>query len=250
MTNRLFRRVIVGATGIVVGWALCAGPGNAAATAPPDSTPPTSVPAEEGAQGTVIGGDAVEQPADAVPQTLPLIPARAGCTPPPLPQVVFIGTVTDQDYRSVQFQIESIRDGSPAPYETDGRISVRFGHEAQYLKLGDQYLVSAMRDPDLGILVSRLTDPVENFGGDEVIGVNESDVRCPDYEDPERTLHPDGTAVEVNILEPLGDAGGQLLAAILLPLGVVFGAIFALSLVRISFDGIARFLIRDSRRYP
>ena len=57
-------------------------------------------------------------------------------------------------------------------------------------------------DPDLGLLVSRVTPVVENFGGDEVIGVSESDVDCPVFDDPMRTLHLDGTPVEASVLEP------------------------------------------------
>lgn len=228
-----------------VAWLAWPAQASVTATAPPDSTPPTTVPPEpEAEQGTVIGGDVVEQPVNATPDTLPLLPEPAGCKAPPLPHVVFLGTAVAQDYRTVDFQIDSVRGGTPAPYATDGVVGVRFGNEAQYLVVGEQYLVSAMRDPDLGVLVSRLAPPVEDFGGDEVIGVNESDLRCPQYEDPERTLYPDGSPVDTNILEPLVEARGQLLAALLVPVGVVFGAIFALSLVRISLNGMARFMLR------
>ena len=88
-------------------------------------------------------------------------------------------------------------------------IDVRYGLDAQYLDDGESYLVSAVVDPDLGYLVSRATEPTENFGGDEVIGVSETDVDCPKYEDPMRTLHTDGTPIDGGVLDPFFDGQGS-----------------------------------------
>jgi hypothetical protein len=106
--------------------------------------------------------------------------------------------------------------GRPDPVRRRRSIDVRYGLDAQYLDDGEEYLVSAVVDPDLGVLVSRVTDPIEHFGGDEVIGVSESDVNCPDFEDPMRTLHLDGTAIEGGVLDPFFDARIRILGSILL----------------------------------
>ena len=127
--------------------------------------------------------------------TLPLVPVPQGCAAPTLPHIVFVGKVVDRDYRSVRFEIEQIRAGRPDPFSSGDLIDVRYGLDAQYLDDGGRYLVSAPRSsPELGFLVSRVAEPIADFGGDEVIGVSESDVNCPEFEDPMRTLNIDGTA--------------------------------------------------------
>ena len=192
------RRVLFGVLLARRRWPWSAWPAHA--QQPPDTTapPPTSVPPEGGAtepeSGVTGGGTEGEQP----PVTLPLVPVPEGCTAPPLPHIVFVGKVVDRDFRSVRFEIEQIRAGQAAPFASDNEIDVRYGLDAQYLHDGERYLVSAPVDPDLGLLVSRVTPVVANFGGDEVIGVSESDVNCPAFENPLRTLHLDGTPVEAN----------------------------------------------------
>jgi hypothetical protein len=92
----------------------------------------------------------------------------------------------------------------------------------------------------LGLLVSRVTEPIEDFGGDEVIGVSESDVTCPPFEEPRRTLHVDGTPIDAGLLDPLDGARPQILGAILLPLAVGVGVIFLLAMLRLGISGFAR----------
>jgi len=179
----------------------------------------------------------------------PLVPVPEGCEAPPTPQAVFVGKVVDRDYRSVRFQIESVRAGSPGPYLVgDDRIDVRYGLDAQYLDDGQEYLVSAVVHPDLGLLTSRVTDPIENFGGDEVIGVSETDVDCPPFEDPMRTLHVDGTPVEASMLQPFFSARMRILGALAIPAGVALGAIFLLATLRLSATGLYRSLVRSPGR--
>ena len=155
--------------------------------------------------------------------TLPLVPVPVGCTAPPLPHIVFVGKVVDRDFRSVRFEIEQIRAGQAAPFASDNEIDVRYGLDAQYLHDGERYLVSAPVDPDLGLLVSRVTPVVANFGGDEVIGVSESDVNCPAFENPLRTLHLDGTPIEADPLKPFLDSRVRILGAVLVPIAVALG---------------------------
>jgi len=179
----------------------------------------------------------------------PLVPVPEGCDAPATPQTVFVGKVVDRDYRSIRFEIESVRAGCPGPYVVNGdRIDIRYGLDAQYLDDGEEYLVSAVVHPDLGLLTSRVTDPIENFGGDEVIGVSETDVDCPAFEDPMRTLHVDGTPIEASMLQPFFSARVRLLGALLIPAGVAIGAIFVLATLRLSVSGLYRGLVRSPGR--
>jgi hypothetical protein len=179
----------------------------------------------------------------------PLIPVPEGCSAPLQPHVVFIGEVIDRDYRTVRFEIDRIRAGDPAPFGFDGdEIDVRYGLDAQYLDDGDTYLVSAVVHPDLGLLTSRVTDPIEHFGGDEVIGVSETDVDCPVFEDAARTLHVDGTPVDASLLEPFFGAKPRIVAALVIPPAVALGVIFALATFRLSVTGLFNSIFRPTRR--
>ena len=219
-------------------------PGAALAQEPPATTAPPEPPTEQ--ESGVTGGGATggEQP----PVTLPLVPVPAGCSAPALPHVVFVGTVGDRDYRSIRFEIEQVRAGWPEPFATGNVIDIRYGLDAQYLRDGERYLVAALVDPDLGFLVSRVTPVVENFGGDEVIGVSESDVTCPVFDDPMRTLHLDGTTVQAKMLEPFFGARVRILGAMLLPLAIAVGAVFLLATFRLSLSGIYHSVSGAGRR--
>jgi hypothetical protein len=197
---------------------------------------------DEGDEGTVTGG------ADAPPVTLPLVPVPTGCEAPRMPHIVFIGEVVERDYRTVRFSIERVRSGRPDPFATNGLVDVRYGLDAQYLDDGELYLVSAVVDPDLGFLVSRTTPPIEHFGGDEVIGVSETDVDCPDYEDPMRTLHPGGTEIDGGVLEPLLDSKVRIAGSFLIPFAVATGVIFVLAMFRLSLAGLYHSIVDGGRR--
>ncbi len=231
------RRALI--VGVMAAGVLGAAFGNPSASiaAPPVTDPPSDD------LGT-ISGDVDDAP----PVTLPLIPVPEGCSAPQLPHIVFVGKVVDRDYRTVRFEIEQIRYGRGDPFVSGNLIDIRYGIDAQYLDDHQRYLVSALVDPDLGLLVSRVTEPIENFGGDEVIGVSETDVSCPDFEDSMRTLHLDGTPIEAGVLQPFFDAKLRLLGALLLPLGVAVGVIFLLAMFRLSLAALYHGLVDGGRR--
>lgn len=212
--------------------------GDAAAQEEP---PPDSVP--EDLQGDVTGGAATDGP----PATLPLIPVPTGCSAPQLPHIVFVGEVVNRDYRTIRFEIEQIRNGRSDPFALGDRIDVRYGLDTQYLDNGESYLVAAVVDPDLGLLVSRVSEPIENFGGDEVIGVSETDVDCPDFEDPMRTLHLDGTPIDASVIQPFLDARVRIVSALVLPFALALGAIFVLAMFRLSVSGLYRSVVDTGR---
>lgn len=219
------------------------------ATTPPDSTPTESQPEgsnDNAGDGTVTGPTAANGTEDGGR----LVPVPVGCDAPDPPRVVFLGTVVLMDYRTVRFRIDQIRAGDPAPFAVDDQIDVRYGLDAKYLDVDEQYLVGAVVDPVLGLITSRVTPPIEDFGGDEVIGLAESDVDCPEFEDPERTLWPDGTEIDAGLLEPMLGSSRSVLLAILTPLGVAFGAIFGLALLRNSGRLAARAATAPRHRQP
>ncbi len=231
-------RRLLAATAICAITAVGASGAQFAQAAPPPSTAPPG-----GDPGDVESG--VSGGGDAPPITLPLVPIPVGCQAPALPQIVFVGEVQARDQRSVTFRIESIRAGRPEPYGTADAIQVRYGLDAQYLDDGQRYLVSASVQPVLGVLVSRVTDRVDDFGGDEVIGVSESDVACPRFEDPTRTLDLDGTSIAAGLLEPFWRAKLRLLGAIALPIGLAAAGVFVLAALRLGASGLSRRTIRS-----
>lgn len=178
----------------------------------------------------------------------PLVEVPPGCVVSPLPDVVFVGTLTDRDFRTARFRIEQVRAGDPSPFAASGLIDVRYGLDVQFLDVGDEYLVSARRDPVLGVLASRLRPEPPMFGGDDIVGLVESEIECPGFEDPVRTLFVDGSIVETSVVGPLLERRGQLFASVALPFAIAFGVIFALASLRLSVTGLARGVGAATRR--
>ncbi|HEX4982785.1 MAG TPA: hypothetical protein VFV63_13860 [Ilumatobacteraceae bacterium] len=212
----------------------------------PDGSVPTSaVPAET--TGSVPGGTV---PDGSTPGTVPLVPVPSACTAPPQPEIVFVGTLVERDFRTGRFEIEQVRAGSEDPFAIGGLIDVRYGLDVEYLDVGTEYLVSARRDPVIGLLASKIREPAPLFGGDDVVGVAESDVECPRFEDPIRTFLPDGSSVDSAVLAPLGEHTTQLIGAVLIPIGVAFAIVFVLATLRWGVGGLLRgvgSVVRHSR---
>ena len=231
-------------TGVVLAVS-SAGAAHAQEPPPPTTAPPVSIPDAPGDFEVEGGG---EVGGDVTPVTLPLVPVPLGCTAPRLPHIVFVGTVADRDFRSIRFNIDRIRAGRSDPFAANNLIDVRYGLDVQYLADDQTYLVAAVVDPDLGVLVSRVTEPIKHFGGDEVIGISETDVNCPFYENPMRTLHLDGTPIEASVTKPFLDAKVRITSAVLIPLGLAIGVIFVLAMFRLSIAGLYHSLV--SSRSP
>jgi hypothetical protein len=206
--------VVLGAIG-----ALSLPAGVSAQDQPPDSSPPAAA-----------GSDGTERQWP--------VPIPNGCDAPPLPDVVFVGTLQASDYRTGRFRIDQVRAGPMDRYSYGGVVDVRFGIDTKYLETGTQYLVGASFDTQNAVLTSKVRAAEPLFGGDEIIGAAETDVDCPVLEDPIRTMLPDGSSVESGVLTPLTDAKRSLLRAILLPMGVALAAVFGLVALRWLLTGI------------
>ncbi len=178
----------------------------------------------------------------------PLSSVPPGCPPPELAAVVFQGEVIETDDRSARFTVAQVRAGDADDFVDDGLIEVRYGLEVQYLETGETYLVGAQLEPLLGLLYSRVSEPALLFGGDDVIGLAEIDLDCPEFVDPIRTLQPDGDVVATSVVQPLFEHRGQVLAAAVLPFVVVFAVLFLLAAFATSLKGMLRGLRTRSGR--
>ena len=179
------------------------------------------------------------EPAAASGRT-PLVEIPVGCPIQPLPDVVFVGTVTASDYRTARLRIDQSRAGDITQFAAGELVDVRYGIDTKYLDEGRQYLIAAVFDTSIGGLRSRVKPAEEIYGGDEIIGATESELVCPETVDPMRTIHVDGSSVDSGLLSPLGDDRQGLLRALLIPVVLVVGAVFALAAVRWLLTGFGR----------
>jgi hypothetical protein len=171
-----------------------------------------------------------------------LVPVPVGCAVLPLEQAVFIGTMTLGDTATARFAIQSVRSGSVTGFEVGGLIDVRYGDEVRFLDVGSTYIVGARVDPVTQVLASTVRSPAPLFGGNEIAGVDDSDVDCPRLGDPVRTLAIDGTSVESGVLTPLKNAKGDIARALLQPIGVAFLILLGLVAVKLLLFAMGRSL--------
>jgi hypothetical protein len=185
-----------------------------------------------------------------------LISVPTGCAAPEPERAVFVGTVTVTDTATARFQVLQVLSGSTAGFEVAGLIDVRYGDDVRFLEEGTSYIVGAGLDEDAGVLYSNVRPPAPLYGGSDVAGVNESDVDCPQVEDPVRTLTTDATSVESGVITPLSRAKGDLLHAIFDPVAIAFVVLLGLVALKLLVFSVAR-AVRDigtearvSRRRP
>jgi hypothetical protein len=96
--------------------------------------------------------------------------------------------------------------------------------------------------------VSRITPEVVDFAGDEIVGVSEDDVVCPDEEDPVVTLLVDGSPVPTPLVGAFLDARRRLAASVIIPALVVVAVIFLVAMLRVSTEGFVDSLRTVGRR--
>ena len=119
---------------------------------------------------------AAAQEDPAPPGRQPLVDVPVGCPIQPLPDVVFVGTAVDSDYRTVRFRVDQVRAGDIGQFASQGLVDVRYGIDAKYLDDGDQFLIGALYDSTIQSLRSRVKPESPTFGGDEIIGATESEL--------------------------------------------------------------------------
>jgi hypothetical protein len=172
-----------------------------------------------------------EQPTQADAGSV-LIPIPAGCIAPDPADVAFVGTAVAKDFEKVRFEIVQLRAGSASGFAIDGLIDVLYFDEAKFLDIDEDYLVGARFNPELGALFSNVRPPEPLFGGNDVIGLNDTDIDCPVIDDPVRTLLPGGETVDSGVVTPLFRDKRLLLATIGVPVAIAFAVIIGLVLLR------------------
>lgn len=215
----------------------------ATAAPPDDSGPPDTLPDES---SDSIPDDDIDDVGPATPPifgapplvpgqqvvSAPLIPVPAGCAAPDPARVVFVGTLLMADTTTGRFVIERVLAGSPEGYAAGRIIDVRYGIDARFLDPDTRYIVGAGVQRSTGVLMSKVREDAPLFGGDAVIGLDDTDVECPRLEDPVRTLLADGTSVDSGVFTPLQKAKRAMLWAILRPVGVGFLVLLGLVLLK------------------
>lgn len=153
----------------------------------------------------------------------------AGCELPTPVRATFVGRLDVTDRRTGRFTVEQIRGGSLEGFTVSGLVDIDYGDDIRFLELGRSYLVAAGIDTESGRLVSKVRDPEPLFGGNQVIGIEERPLDCPEVEDAVRTVLTDGSSVESGVLAPLSADRSGLWRAVLLPAAWVFGGLVALA---------------------
>ena len=181
-------------------------------------------------------------PGSTVPPTLPvalgpLLPVPPGCTGPAPARAVFKGTLVTLDDpeqpTAARFEVSSLLAGTLDGYLLGQRVDVRYGTEARFLVVGTEYIVGVRAD-EFGALVSTVREPALLFGGDAVIGLNDTDTECPAREDAVRTVLIDGTSVDTGVLSPMRGHTGDLVWAVLKPL--LLALVFLILLVTVKLS--------------
>ena len=232
------RSVLVGLT-VGLCWAalgLGFGGGHAAASVPPpDPTVPVATVVPQ-AGGTPAADNGLP------PAQGPLVPVPAECVSPPPALAVFQGTIIDAVSTTARFRIDRTLAGDLSGYEIDHRVDVRYGLDTRFLRIGGEYLVGVGAGATPGVLVSTVRQSAPLFGGDAVVGVNQSDVACPVLDDPMRTLLVDGSSVDTGVLTPLHGAGTDLMMAIARPFIAAFAVLLGLVLLKQLMFAVGRSL--------
>jgi hypothetical protein len=212
--------------------------------ADPASEPSTTV-SSDGLDPTLTSVEVPPPISTPIAASSPLVVVPPGCAAPPAPVAVFVGTLADADATTARFTVQQVRAGSLDGYAVDTIVDVRYDDDIRFLRTGEQYLVGAGLDPILGTLRSKVRSPALLFGGDAVIGIDDTDVRCPRVEDGVKTLLTDGTEVDTGVLTPLKTAKRSVLKAILKPLALAFAVIVLLVSIKLLIFAMVR-TVRES----
>ncbi len=203
-------------------------------TPPVDDTVSDTVPDEQG--GGVVVDDSLPVIDPATQTTLP-----AGCTAPRTATATFLGELVSTDDLIATYRVVQLRGGSFGAYVNAGLIAVRYAdRETRFLETGQIYLVGAAASELFTTLESKVRTKKDLFGGDAVVGIDESDTPCPKTEDAVVTLKSNGEFIESGVLTLLRKQPSSLLQVAILPW--VFVLIFLIGLV------ITKRLIDGARR--
>lgn len=212
--------------------------GGRASAAPPTEPGDPNAPIETVAPATTLA------PGELPSALGPLIVVPTGCAVPAPATAVFVAQLayTDVPPTTARFRLERVLAGSLDGFVSGRLVDVHYGNETHFLTIGSQYVIGVAVSASTGVLISTVREAAPLFGGDAVIGANDSDIDCPRVEDPVRTLTADGRSVDTGVLTPLEGQGGSLLSAVLRPFAVAFAVLLMLVLVKHSIFAVGRSL--------
>lgn len=233
LTRVRWRCIVIGSLGLLAAPSAVSGVVSAAPTPDP---PPVAVPSDVGLTDPEL-------------QASSLVPVPVGCPAPEPADVAFTGTVLGNDdvTQTVRFRLDRVRAGRSDPWVSNGVVDVRYGPDYRFLVLGEQYLIGAAPDSVYGVLSSSVRAPEPMFGGNDVAGVDDVEVDCPNIDDPIRTLQVDGTSIDSGLLTLMTQDRGPLLRSVVVPVAVVSALLFALVLVRMFGELAVNAMLRLAR---
>ena len=194
-----------------------------------------TIPDEQGGGSAVID-DQLPAIDPATQTTLP-----AGCSAPRFATATFLGELISVDELLATYRIIQVRGGVVGAYANSGLITVRYAdRETRFLKTGQTYLVGVASSELFVTLESKVRAKKELFGGDAVVGIDESDTPCPRFEDPVITLQPNGEFVNSGVLSLLGNQPNFLLKVVVLPFVIVMMFLVGMVIVKRLLDGARR----------
>ncbi len=170
----------------------------------------------------------------------PLIAIPEGCQVPAAPTAVFVGTIVENSGSAARFEVRQVRAGSLRGLATGNLVDVLYDQETRFLSTGTTYIVGVKQAADG--LHSAVRDPAPRFGGDAVIGVNDTDTPCPTVEDPIRTLTLAGRPIDSGTFSEMTSSTSALAKAVLGPLLIGFVVLLGLVLVKHLLFGTGRSL--------
>ena len=140
------------------------------------ATPPTEpiAPVDTAAPSTTLAPGALP------PALGPLVVVPTGCAVPAPATADFVGRLayTDVPPTTARFRLERVLAGSLDGFLSGRLIDVHYGDETHFLTIGSRYIVGVAVSASTGVLVSTVREAAPLFGGDAVIGANDSDVDC------------------------------------------------------------------------
>lgn len=183
---------------------------------------------------SVVPTDSVA-PVDAATPTTVVGSARPtlppSCTPPPPPDVVFVGRIIDAAGGVGRFIVTAIR-SDPKQMLAEGRpVDVRIGADLRFLVYNENYLVAAEHTPD-NALRSKVRQPLPVFGGDQVVGIDDFGPQCPALSDPIVLRNDNGSPIDTGVLSGFLDDRRGIARSILIPVLAVLGALVVIWALR------------------
>ena len=182
--------------------------------------------------GEVVVVDSTTPPPTTGAEAVTTTTLPAGCEPPVDPLAMFTGTLVAADGRTGRFEVDEVRSGDLSGFQVGELVDVDFYDDTRFLVVGDQYLVAVEVDSDTGRLRSKVQPAPELFGGNQVVGVDDSTVLCPAFADLVITKMDDGASVETGILAPMLSDKRDMLWSFLRPTLIVLAVLVGLVMLK------------------